>query len=291
MVTLLLDPLVIKKNNEILYLKDIKSNTIDLVKKFIISLKNDKLFTIVGYITVVAGIIAFLIYITNFLKNMMISSKVSLPQTNVDNSINNDSNFFDDIKLIISNIKPYIDRLTISILQLGNNSKSGLLTLISNGWVSNIKPSIDRLKTSISQFRFNNKFKKEDIAKLGLFTLMSYGWVSNVSYITCLIISWIIHGKEYNLSPLAPGQWKFFLTIYAALWAANNVLRPFRVTFALFLAPYFEKWVDNVEKRTNFKRATATAIVIFLFNICGTVSYLVGGLVLATKIAGVPLLP
>ena len=157
--------------------------------------------------------------------------------------------------------------------------------------ISNIKPYIDRLKSSISKLGLNNKFKKEDIAKLGLFTFMSYGWVSNVSYITCLIISWIIHGKEYGLSPLAAGQWKYFLTIYAALWAANNVLRPFRVTFALFLAPYFEKWVDSVEKRTKFKRATATAIVIFLFNICGTVSYLVGGLFLATKLAGVPLLP
>jgi len=156
---------------------------------------------------------------------------------------------------------------------------------------NNIKGLIDRLKSSISRLGLNNKFKKEDIAKLGLFTLMSYGWVSNVSYITCLIISWIIHGREYGLSPLAPGQWKYFLTIYAALWAANNVLRPFRVTFALFLAPYFEKWVDSVEKRTKFKRATATAIVIFLFNICGTISYLVSGLVLATKIAKVPLLP
>ena len=157
--------------------------------------------------------------------------------------------------------------------------------------VDRIKPIIDKVKLSLTKIGWTKKVSKEDIAKLGLFTLLSYGWVSNVSYITCLIISWIIHGKEHGLSPLASGQWKSFLTIYAALWAANNVLRPFRVTFALFLAPYFEKWVDEVEKRSGLKRATSTGIVIFLFNICGTISYLVGGLFVATKLAGVPLLP
>jgi DNA mismatch repair protein MutS len=82
---------------------------------------------------------------------------------------------------------------------------AGAVSSIKNHYIkpiiSNIKPYIDRLKSSISKLGLNNKFKKEDIAKLGLFTFMSYGWVSNVSYITCLIISWIIHGKEYGLSP------------------------------------------------------------------------------------------
>lgn len=163
--------------------------------------------------------------------------------------------------------------------------------------VDRIKPFITKLQPYISQVTSMlsklgvKQVSKEDLAKLGLFTLLSYGWVSNVSYITCLIISWIIHGKEYGISPLVSGQWKKFMIIYAALWAANNLLRPFRVAFAMFLAPYFENWVEKVEKRTGFKKTTSTAIVIFLFNICGTISYLVGGLLLATKLAGVPLLP
>lgn len=163
--------------------------------------------------------------------------------------------------------------------------------------VDRIKPFINKLQPYISQVTLMlsklgvKQVSKEDLAKLGLFTLLSYGWVSNVSYITCLIISWIIHGKEYGISPLVSGQWKKFMIIYAALWAANNLLRPFRVAFAMFLAPYFENWVEKVEKRTGFKKTTSTAIVIFLFNICGTISYLVGGLLLATKLAGVPLLP
>ena len=184
--------------------------------------------------------------------------------------------------------------LQLSSSSSSNSNSNSILKPITDlikPVIDRIKPMISKVKGKLSDLGLNKKVSKEDIAKLGLFTLLSYGWVSNVSYITCLIISWIIHGKEHGLSPLAPGQWKSFLTIYAALWAANNVLRPFRVTFALFLAPYFEKWVDVIEKKTGFKRATATAIVIFLFNICGTVSYLVGGLVIATKLAGVPLLP
>jgi hypothetical protein len=193
---------------------------------------------------------------------------ISLKESNTIRMQSSNINVNDLVKPVVDRIKPVVDRIK-----------------------HRINPLIDKVKLSLTKIGWTKKVSKEDIAKLGLFTLLSYGWVSNVSYITCLIISWIIHGKEYGLSPLASGQWKSFLTIYAALWAANNVLRPFRVTFALFLAPYFEKWVDEVEKRSGFKRATSTGIVIFLFNICGTISYLVGGLFVATKLAGVPLLP
>lgn len=58
-------------------------------------------------------------------------------------------------------------------------------------------------------------FSKASIAKLGGYALLSYGFVSNVSYITCIIISWVIHGRVNKLSPLAAGQWKPFLAIYA----------------------------------------------------------------------------
>ena len=56
---------------------------------------------------------------------------------------------------------------------------------------------------------------KESLSALGLNALLAYGFVSNVSYITCLILSWISSSKMTGLSPLAPGQWKPFLAIYA----------------------------------------------------------------------------
>ena len=132
---------------------------------------------------------------------------------------------------------------------------------------------------------------KKKMAKIVVNGVLSYGFVSNVSYITCLIISWITHGRRTGLSPLAPGQWKGFLTIYAALWAANNILRPARFTVAVALAPLWERLIDLVQKKTEFKRATCTGIVVFAVNVCGTLSYMIGGLLIATSIARVPLLP
>lgn len=47
---------------------------------------------------------------------------------------------------------------------------------------------------------------KERLSKLGLYALLSYGFVSNVSYITCLIISWVAHGKRTGLSPVSKDE-------------------------------------------------------------------------------------
>lgn len=142
------------------------------------------------------------------------------------------------------------------------------------------------IKTSWNK---NKLLSKESIAKLGLNALLAYGFVSNISYITCVIIAWVLHGKATGLSPLASGQWKPFLAVYAGLWAANNLLRPLRFSLSLLLTPVFNNFINFVEAKTGFKRATATGIVVFLVNFCGTISYLVFGVLLATSIAGVPL--
>ena len=141
---------------------------------------------------------------------------------------------------------------------------------------------------------FNNQniLTKEDLSKLGLNFLLSYGFVSNISYITCIISAWIAHGKKTGLSPLATGQWKGFMSLYIGLWAANNIIRPLRLSIGLFISPNFDKLIDLIQKKLYIKkRSIATGIVIFLVNICLTFSYLFGGLLLATKLAKVPLLP
>ncbi|RYH26243.1 hypothetical protein EON65_14845 [archaeon] len=132
---------------------------------------------------------------------------------------------------------------------------------------------------------------KEQLTKLGLNALLAYGFVSNVSYITCLIIAWVAHGKKYSLSPLAPGQWKAFLLIYTGLWAANNVIRPVRFTLSLALSPAFDRLIDFFRRKTSLTKAQATGLVVVLVNVCGTISYLTFGLFLATRIAKIPLLP
>ena len=139
--------------------------------------------------------------------------------------------------------------------------------------------------------RNGQPLSKESLSKLGLNCLLAYGFVSNASYITCLILAWVTHGKSTGLSPLAKGQWKKFLMVYATFFAANNVLRPLRFSLSLVITPAFDAFVDAIQKRTGWTRRNSTALTVFLVNICGTFSYLFGGLFLATTLAKVPLLP
>jgi hypothetical protein len=149
---------------------------------------------------------------------------------------------------------------------------------------------ITKFKNLLSGNGFGNaKLSKESLAKLGLNALLAYGFVSNFSYITCVIISWIAHGKATGLSPLAPGQWKKFLVIYAGFFAANNILRPLRFTLSLVITPAFDRIIDAIQKKTKLNRSVSTGITVFLVNVCGTLSYLFGGLFVATTIARVPL--
>ncbi|KAJ1469042.1 hypothetical protein T484DRAFT_1983036 [Baffinella frigidus] len=46
------------------------------------------------------------------------------------------------------------------------------------------------------------KMDKASLAKIGTSALLSYGFVSNLSHISCLIASWVIHGRKTGLSPL-----------------------------------------------------------------------------------------
>lgn len=149
------------------------------------------------------------------------------------------------------------------------------------------------LKSVLGGSGWNGKYNisKKSLAKLGMNVLLAYGFVSNVSYITCVILAWIGHGKAYKLSPLAPGQWKYFLLIYSGFFAANNVLRPLRFSLSLVLSPVFDNMVEVLEKRLHLRKATATGLLVFLVNVLGSTTYLLLGLTLATQWVGVPLLP
>lgn len=147
-----------------------------------------------------------------------------------------------------------------------------------------------KLLNVLSTIKRKNIFNKESITKLGFNVLLSYGWISNTFAITGVIISWVIFGKANNISPLAPGQWKKFLLVYAGVWAANNLLRPIRVSLSILVAPIFEKFIYNLQDKFKFSRTASIAIVVFLFNIVGSFSYLFIGLYIATTIAHVPLL-
>lgn len=162
----------------------------------------------------------------------------------------------------------------------------------SSGSLENKATFLSKLK---NLFRMNGQngvtLDKKGLSKLGLNCLLAYGFVSNVSYITCLILSWITHGKSTGLSPLAPGQWKKFLLVYATFFAVNNVLRPLRFSLSLVITPVFDGLIELCQRKTGWSTRNSTGFIIFSVNVCGTFLYLFGGLFIATSVAGVPLLP
>lgn len=153
------------------------------------------------------------------------------------------------------------------------------------------KSPLKNLKNLLLGNGWRGTLTKDSISKLGLNVLLAYGFVSNISYVTCVILSWVSHGRLYGKSPLAAGQWKTFLLIYSGFFAANNVLRPLRFSLSLVLTPFFDKLILRLRQYFGLSRTAATGLLVFLVNVIGTLSYLIVGLTIATKRAGVPLLP
>ena len=186
-----------------------------------------------------------------------------------------------------SEIPPTPLDIALSESITSSSSDPDLDPITNNNSIKKQKLTFSELITKV---RKNKLFTKENLSKLGLNVLLSYGFVSNVSSITCLIISWVIFGKANHISPLAPGKWKGLLAVYAGLYVANSFLRPLRVSLAILISPTFDNFVSKVQTRTHLSRGLSTGIVVFLVNIVGSISYLCGGLLLATTLTGTPLL-
>ena len=144
---------------------------------------------------------------------------------------------------------------------------------------------------AINFFSRKDLMTADNLKKFGTSVLLSYGIVSNINYSTAVIIAWCIHGKTSGLSPLAPGQWKGFLAIYAGLWAANNFLRPARVSLSIIISPWLQKLVDKIESYSKLNKAQSAFLTFIIVNNFGAICYLVLGLTLVTRLLGLPLLP
>lgn len=130
---------------------------------------------------------------------------------------------------------------------------------------------------------------RQRLAKMGLAAVLSYGWVSNMSYVISISVAWFIFSKQTGKSPLAPGQWKSFLAVYAGFWVFNNIVRPVRLAAAVAISPYFDKIVKRIEVKFRVNKTLAIAITVFIANIVMTTSLMCAGVTLASLCAGVPI--
>lgn len=129
---------------------------------------------------------------------------------------------------------------------------------------------------------------RQRLTKMGLSVVLSYGWVSNVSYSFSVSLAWFIFSKQTGLSPLAPGQWKPFLAVYAGFWVFNNIIRPIRFGLSIGVASYFDYIVNAVQDKFRVNKGVAVALTVFFANVVGTISLMCAGITLASLAAGVP---
>jgi hypothetical protein len=141
-------------------------------------------------------------------------------------------------------------------------------------------------------FRFPNfKVTTAKVASLGASAVISYGAVSNLNMGICAMMAFATFGKSTGLSPLAPGAMPKFAAVYAGYWIAMNFLRPARIAVAVTMSPFFDRFMGFVQKKFSLKKPAAFALVVFLVNVMGTLTFLMSGLVLTSSIIGIPLFP
>lgn len=93
------------------------------------------------------------------------------------------------------------------------------------------------------------------------------------------------------MSPLAPGQWKGFLAVYAGFYLISNIVRPLRLAAAVAISPKFDQLVSYIQRRLQIPRGAAIGVTVFSANLVGTCVIMASGICLASLAAGVPVFP
>mmetsp|Transcript_30022 Transcript_30022/g.36597 ORF Transcript_30022/g.36597 Transcript_30022/m.36597 type:complete len:297 (+) Transcript_30022:58-948(+) len=130
---------------------------------------------------------------------------------------------------------------------------------------------------------------KQKLGKMGMSALLSYGFVSNMSYAVSVSLAWYGFTKKTGLSPLAPGQWKPFLAVYAGFYVFNNIVRPMRLAVAVGVTKYFDAVINFFQTKLKCNRAVAVGLTVFMGNVVGTISAMCLGISLASAASGVPI--
>ncbi|XP_019247314.1 PREDICTED: uncharacterized protein LOC109226877 isoform X2 [Nicotiana attenuata] len=116
------------------------------------------------------------------------------------------------------------------------------------------------------------------LAKLGLAAVLAYGLFDGVTYTSFFVLAFLGYEKSTGNNPAANLQ--ALLGIIIAMWAGNNVTRPFRVAGAAALAPAIDKGLRRIQKYFNFPSLVyAFALVVGI--VAGTCFTTIGLLILS----------
>lgn len=132
------------------------------------------------------------------------------------------------------------------------------------------------------------KFDREKVAKMGIDFGLTYNMISNINGSVTLSTAWYIASMKSGLSPLAPGNWRSLLAAYASLYVVAALVRPLRIAVALGATHKMERLLQYMQKRIGCTRTNAIGIV-FGAGVVVWIALCVGGVTLASALAGVPI--
>ncbi|XP_016445254.2 uncharacterized protein LOC107770461 isoform X1 [Nicotiana tabacum] len=128
------------------------------------------------------------------------------------------------------------------------------------------------------KWKENSAEMSAKLAKLGLAAVLAYGLFDGVTYTSFFVLAFLGYEKSTGNNPTANLQ--ALLGIIIAMWAGNNVTRPFRVAGAAALAPAIDKGLRRIQKYFNFPTLVyAFALVVGI--VAGTCFTIIGLLILS----------
>jgi hypothetical protein len=127
------------------------------------------------------------------------------------------------------------------------------------------------------------------ISNLGVTFVLSYSFISQINASITVSVAWYLSSKRTGLSPLAPGEWKSLLAAYGTIYAAIQLLKPFRVAAAVAMSKLSKEFLEATEQKFDCKRGTAIAFQYAL----GWMTWVLlatAGVTIASFSSGVPVL-
>eukprot|EP00899_Mesostigma_viride_P016088 jgi/Mesvir1/24480/Mv21837-RA.1 len=101
---------------------------------------------------------------------------------------------------------------------------------------------------------------KERIGKLGLAAVLAYGLVDGLTYTTAFCIAFVSYEKATGLNPARNLQ--ALAGVVVAMWAGNNVTRPFRIGFAAAFAPLVDRGLKKVQEVLRLPKQIYAFIIV-----------------------------
>lgn len=149
----------------------------------------------------------------------------------------------------------------------------------------------DRVRSSVSGTTSHLSGLRQKIAKSGVATALSYSAVSNVFTSVAVSLAWYGFSLQTGLSPLASGQWKPFLALYAGFYAVNSLLKPIRFVVALSVVKHTEVLLQSLQDMPLLGDSRKAAIGCSTALLVTTSSAIMAtGIGLASVSSGIPIL-